>query len=210
MGMERGKSILIPDFNKLVKDLKALDPQLRKDFDKALKIAAKPLVEKARSFVPSEIRSKSGRVIIRQIEPTYQTPAWANDLIHRDERKRWIWNEGEVRKNIKITKITKNKVPAGYSKVAVAALAVVNRSPIGSIFELAGKGKSASQARTIRKSRNPKAREDFVSALNSNFPISGDAAAGRLVYRAEAIVGLSVREAVDKVVNERLKKFVRS
>jgi len=209
MAMERGKSVLVEDFDALVKDLKKLDPQLRKDFDKALKIAAKPLVDKARSFVPSEIRSKSGRVIIRTIAPTYTSPSWVNDEIHRDKRKRWVWSEGEVRRGIKVTKITKNKVPVGYNKVATAALAVVNRSAIGSIFELAGKGKSASQARTIRKSRNPKAREDFVSALASNYPVAGESAAGRLVYRAEAIAGLSVREAVAKVIDERLKKFVR-
>ena len=63
-GQSRAKSILISDFDKLVKDLKKLDPQLRKDFDKALKAAAKPLVERFVGMTEqsgkNEIKKESG------------------------------------------------------------------------------------------------------------------------------------------------------
>jgi hypothetical protein len=210
-GMERGKSIFIPDFDKLVKDLKALDPQLRKDFNKALTAAAKPLVNLAKQFVPAEIRSSSGGYFWKPVPPTYSTPAWINDYEHRGRSsdKRWVWDAGFVRKNIKITKTTANRVPFGYNKVATAALAVVNRAPAGAIFELAGRGTQESKSRTVRVSRNPNASEDFLRALNKKYPFGGDARYGRLLYRASLIAAPSVRREVEKVVAERLRIFAR-
>jgi hypothetical protein len=210
-GMERGKSIFIPDFDKLVKDLKKLDPQLRKDFDKALKAAAKPLVDTARQFVPSDIRTSSGGYFWKPVPPTYSTPAWVNDYSHRgrSSEKRWVWDAGFIKKNIKITKTTANKVPVGYNKVATAALAVVNRAPAGAIFELAGRGTAESKSRTVRVSRNPNASEDFLRALNKKYPFGGDARYGRILYRAAVIVAPEVRKQVSKVVAERLKIFAR-
>lgn len=210
-GMERGKSIFIADFDKLVKDLKKLDPQLRKDFDKALKAAAKPLVDEARRFVPAEIRSSSGGYFWKPTAPTYSTPAWANDYVHRGRSadKRWVWNSGFVKRNIKVTKTTANKVPFGYNKVATAALAVVNRAPAGAIFELAGRGTEESKSRTQRNSRNPNASEDFLRALNKKYPFGGDARYGRILYRAASIAAPSVRREVLKVIDQRIRIFSR-
>ncbi len=210
-GMERGKSIFIPDFDKLVKDLKKLDPQLRKDFDKALKAAAKPLVDLARQFVPAEIRSSSGGYLWRPVPPTYSSPAWVNDYAHRgrSSEKRWVWDAGFVKKNIKVTKSTSNRVPFGYNKVATAALAVVNRAPAGAIFELAGRGTEESKSRTQRNSRNPNASEDFLRAVNKRYPFGGDARYGRILYRAATIAAPSVRKEVAKVIDQRFKIFAR-
>jgi hypothetical protein len=209
-GMSRAKSILIPDFDKLVKDLKKLDPQLRKDFDKALKAAAKPLVEKARGFVPAEIRNSSGAYVWKPTPPTYSTPAWINDSEHRgrDAANRWVWKDALVKRNIKVVKSTANKVPFGYSKVATAALAVVNRSPAGAIFELAGRGSAASRARTTSKSRN-QTNNVFNDMLIKKYPFIGDAQYGRILYRAASIVAPEVRKQVLAVVDQRLKAFVR-
>ena len=49
--------VLVPDLDKLRRDLKKLDPQLAKDMAKALTAAAKPLVTKAHTFVPSDIHT---------------------------------------------------------------------------------------------------------------------------------------------------------
>ncbi len=210
-GMERGKSIFIPDFDKLVKDLKALDPQLRKDFNKALNAAAKPLVTQARTFVPAEIRSSSGGYIWRPVGPTYQTAAWINDTQHRgrDAGNRWVWRADVVRRNIKITRTSSNRVPFGYNKVATAALAVVNRSAPGAIYELAGRGTERSRSRTVSRSRNPKAQEDFRNLMLKDHPFTADARYGRILYRAAANIGPEVRRAVEKVVDERLRSFAR-
>jgi hypothetical protein len=209
-GQSRAKSILIPDFDKLVKDLKKLDPQLRKDFDKALKEAAKPLVEKARSFVPAEIRNSSGAYVFKPSPPTYSTAAWINDTEHRgrDAANRWVWKDALVKRNIKIVKSTANRVPFGYSKVATAALAVVSRSPAGAIFELAGRGSAASKAKTTSKSRN-QTNNLFNDMLIKKYPFIGDAQYGRILYRAASIVAPEVRKQVLAVVDTRLRAFVK-
>lgn len=211
VGLERGKSIFIPDFDKLVKDLKKLDPQLRKDFDKALKAAAKPLVDTARQFVPADIRNSTGGYLFKPTPPTYTTPAWVNDFVHRGRSsdKRWVWNSSFIKKNIKVTKTSANRVPFGYNKVATAALAVVNRAPAGAIFELAGRGTQESKSRTVRVSRNPNASEDFLRAVNKKYPFGGDARYGRILYRAALIAAPAVRKEVNKVIAERLKIFAR-
>lgn len=209
-GMSRAKSILIPDFDALVKDLKKLDPQLRKDFDKALKAAAKPLVEKARGFVPAEIRNSSGAYVWKPTPPTYSTPAWINDTEHRgrDAANRWVWKDALIKRNIKVVKSTANKVPFGYSKVAVAALAVVNRSPAGAIFELAGRGSAASRAKTKSSSRN-QTNNQFNDMLIKKYPFMGDAQYGRILYRAASIVAPEVRKQVLAVIDTRLRAFAK-
>ena len=209
-GQSRAKSILISDFDKLVKDLKKLDPQLRKDFDKALKEAAKPLVEKARGFVPAEIRNSSGAYVWKPEPPTYSTAAWINDTEHRgrDAANRWVWKDSIIKRNIKVVKSTANRVPFGYSKVATAALAVVNRSPAGAIFELAGRGSAASRKKTTSKSRN-QTNNLFNDMLIKKYPFMGDAQYGRILYKAASLVAPEVRKQVLKVLDERLAVFAK-
>jgi len=97
-----------------------------------------------------------------------------------------------------------NKVPYGYNKVAVAALALVNSTPGGAIYELAGAGSKSSQARTKSVSRNYKAQDDFKIF----FPkVAG--APRRLIYKAEAVLGDKVRTEIAKIIDERLYKFIR-
>lgn len=205
------ESIFIPDFAKLIKALKELDPQLRKDFNKALNKAAKPLVTTARTFVPGQIVSNSGRYIFRPQMPTYTSASWANDKSHRSrDPLRWTWQAGQVSSGIKIKRTTANKAPYGYNKVAVAALAVVNSTPAGAIYELAGRGTEKSRAKTKSVSRNPNAPEDFRNLMTKISPLTGNATRGRMLYRAEAIMGDSVRTEVKKVIDDRLFAFVRS
>ena len=135
---------------------------------------------------------------------------WINDSEHRgrDAANRWVWKDALVKRNIKVVKSTANKVPFGYSKVATAALAVVNRSPAGAIFELAGRGSAASRARTTSKSRN-QTNNVFNDMLIKKYPFIGDAQYGRILYRAASIVAPEVRKQVLAVVDQRLKAFVR-
>jgi hypothetical protein len=99
-------------------------------------------------------------------------------------------------------------VPFGYSKVATAALAVVNRSPAGAIFELAGRGSAASRAKTTSKSRN-QTNNVFNDMLIRKYPFAGDAQYGRILYRAAALVAPEVRRAVLQVLDERLAIFAK-
>lgn len=204
------ESIFIPDFAKLTKALKALDPKLRKDFNKALNAAAKPMVMTARTFVPGQIINNSGAFIFRPQMPTYTSASWVNDRVHRSrDPLRWTWQANRVASGIKIKRTTANKTPFGYNKVAVAALAVVNSTPAGAIYELAGRGTEKSRAKTKSVSRNPNAPEDFRNLMTKISPLTGNAAKGRILYKAEAIMGDSVRTEVKKVIDQRLLAFVK-
>ncbi len=198
------ESILIEDFDKMIKELKLINPQLRKDFNKGLNEAVKPMTRLARSFVPGSVQYK-GRDVFQQQPPDYSSPSWINDKVHRSrDPLRWTWQSGQVIKGIKVRRTTINKVPFGYNKVAVAALALVNSSPAGAIYELAGAGKESSRAKTKNVSRNYKAPEDFRFLMPK---VAGNPR--RLIYKAEAVLGTKVREQIAKVIDERLLKFVR-
>ena len=198
------ESILIPDFDKLVKELKEINPKLRKDFNKGLNEAVKPMTKLARSFVPGSVQYK-GRDVFQQQPPDYSSPSWINDKVHRSrDPLRWTWQSGQVIKGIKVRRTTINKVPYGYNKVAVAALALVNSAPAGAIYELAGAGKESSRAKTKNVSRNYKAPEDFRVLMPK---VAGNPK--RLIYKAEAVLGTEVRNQIAKVIDQRLLKFVR-
>jgi len=198
------ESILIADFDKLVKELKTINPQLRKDFNKGLNEAVKPMQQLAKTFVPGSIQYQD-RDVFAQQPPDYTSPAWVNDKVHRSrDPLRWTWQPSIVARGIKIRRTTINKTPFGYNKVAVAALALVNSTPSGAIYELAGAGKESSQAKTKSVSRNYKAQDDF----RVFFPkVAGTPK--RLIYKAEAILGDKVRNEITKVIDERLYKFIR-
>ena len=198
------ESIFIPDFAKLIKELKAINPALRKDFNKGLNEAVKPMTQLARTFVPGSVQYK-GREVFSAQPPDYSSPAWRDDKIHRSrDPLRWTWQPAIVARGIKVRRTTMNKVPYGYNKVAVAALALVNSTPGGAIYELAGAGSKSSQARTKSVSRNYKAQDDFKIF----FPkVAG--APKRLIYKAEAVLGDKVRTEIAKIIDERLYKFIR-
>jgi hypothetical protein len=198
------ESILIADFDKLIKELKAINPQLRKDFNKGLNEAVKPMQKLAKTFVPGTIQYQD-RDVFAQQPPDYTSPAWINDKVHRSrDPLRWTWQPALVARGIKIRRTTINKVPFGYNKVAVAALALVNSTPGGAIYELAGAGSASSQAKTKSVSRNYKAQDDF----RVFFPkVAG--APKRLIYKAEAILGEKVRADIAKIIDQRLYKFIR-
>ena len=198
------ESIFIADFDKLIKELKAISPALRKDFNKGLNEAVKPMTKLARTFVPGSVQY-NGREVFAAQPPDYSSPAWINDKIHRSrDPLRWTWQPATVARGIKVRRTTMNKVPYGYNKVAVAALALVNSTPGGAIYELAGAGKDSSRTRTKSVSRNYKAQDDFKIF----FPkVAG--APKRLIYKAEAVLGDKVRTEIAKIIDERLYKFIR-
>ena len=202
-------SVVVADFDVLIKELKKLDPQIKKDFSKALTTAAQPLRNLARSFVPADVTNGSGVPIFRPNPPTYLTPSWINDTEHRSrDPLRWTWQPGEIKAGIKITRSRKNKAPYGYNKTAYSALAVVNSKPAGAIYELAGAGRASSKKRTKSVSRNPNAQDDFQQMIVRVAPLNG--LKGRMLFKAEAQVGDKFRQEVTNVINMRLSSFVRA
>lgn len=84
----------------------------------------------------------------------------------------------------------------------------MNSKPAGAIYELAGAGRSSSKKRTKSVSRNPNAQDDFQRLIIKVSPLNG--LKGRILFKAEAQVGDRVKAEVQKVINERLLKFVRA
>ena len=117
----------VDELPKLIADLKAMSPQLKKDFDKGLRKAVEPMQKVARSFVPDSV-THNGKPIWRDQPPTYQSPAWIEDTTHRarDVEERWVWQAAQVRKDIVIRRKSSRRVPVGYDKVAVSVLSLIN------------------------------------------------------------------------------------
>lgn len=209
--------VLVPDLDKLRRDLKKLDPQLAKDMAKALTAAAKPLVNKARTFVPSDIRTGSGKAIWRDTDPTYTSAAWVNDTEHRgrDAARRWVWQPNDVQKGIKIERqgtVQKSTSFGGrtFGKQLreVAALRVINKTAAGAIFELAGLN-PGNATKDKSRSRNPRAGEDFERVLNRQYPITQGRKKGRLLYRTAQEQVPAIAKEVEQVLTRFLGRFAR-
>ena len=209
--------VLIPDLDKLRHDLKKIDPILVKDMSKALTTAAKPLVSKARTFVPNDIRSGSGQFIWQQDAPTYTTPQWVNDTEHRgrDADKRWVWRSNDVQKGIKIERqgVVNRSASFGgrvFGKQLreVAALRVINKTAAGAIFELAGLN-PGNATKDKSRSRNPRAGEDFEAVLNRQYVIQQGRKKGRILYRAAQDSVPAIAKEVEQVVTRFLGRFAR-
>lgn len=209
--------LLIPDLDKLRRDLKKIDPQLSKDMAKALTAAAKPLVSKARTFVPSDIRTGSGNFIWQSDAPTYSTPQWINDTEHRgrDADKRWVWRPNDVAKGIKIERqgtVDRGRRFGGrrFGKPLreVAALRVINKTAAGAIFELAGLN-PGNATKDKSRSRNPRAGEDFEAVLNRQYVVQQGRKKGRILYRAAQDSVPAIAKEVEQVVTRFLGRFAR-
>lgn len=199
------KAVYVENLDQLMKDLKELDPKLQREFRRELTKQVKPVAKLAQSFVPH--KPFPGW---RDVNPTYP-PAWgwATDNDHRgrmyEGKSRWQWSQTEVIKGIRIgtakTKVQRQK----GATFSVTAIAVVNRSVPGIIYELAGFGTSKSRGRTRRVSRNPNASESFINKLEGTSTAYKEK---RLIYRAAYQLGDQVNANLYKVLKQYLgEKF---
>jgi len=195
------QNVYSPDFDKLMKDLKKLDPKLRQTLNKSLTKAVQPVRDHARSLVPP-IRPLTNW---RQTDPTYQSASWANDFEHRNDRgaERWNWNPSNVRRGIKTTRARKRTGRSSAGREEVSALSVINSDVGGIIYELTGVGKSPGR-RTGNKSRNPNAPRDFKQQI-----LTKEGKGKRLLIRAAAEKGNAVQDNIQRILESELFKFVR-
>jgi hypothetical protein len=199
--MMASQSIYSPDLDKLMKDLKKLDPQLRSTLYKSLTKAVQPVRDTARNLVPP-IKPLTNW---RQVEPTYQSNSWINDFEHRgkDSAMRWTWHPGNVRRGIKTTRMRRKTGRSSAGREEVSALSVINSDVGGIIYELTGAGKSLGR-RTGNKSRNPNAPRDFKQRI-----ITKEGKGKRLLIRAAAMKGGAVQDDIQRILETQLFKFVR-
>jgi nucleoid DNA-binding protein len=203
-------SIHVENLNELMAKMKKVDPDLQKEFRRGLSKAVKPVAKLAQDFVPHQPFPGW-----REVEPNYPPQwGWANDQVHRgrtigkDKRSRWKWSQTEVIRGIRVsTAKTKVQRIKGVT-FGVTAIAVINKSVPGIIYELAGFGSSRSRGRTRRISRNPNASEEFIGKLQRS-PRAQEYKEKRLIYRASQQLGDQVNDNLYGVLKKYLGKEFR-
>ena len=203
------KAIYVENLDAVMDKMKKMDADLQKEFRKELNKAVKPVAKLAKSFVPY-----SPFPGWRDVEPSYP-PAWgwANDNVHRgrtigeNKRSRWKWSQSEVVAGIKLSSAKTKVQRVKGTTFSVTALAIVNKSVPGIIYELAGFGTSKSRSKTRRISRNTNASESFIGKLQGTASSSGYKEK-RLIYRASQQLGGQVNDNLYGVLKKYLgEKF---
>jgi nucleoid DNA-binding protein len=198
-------SIHVENLDELMAKMKKVDPDLQKEFRRGLSKAVKPVAKLAQDFVPHQPFPGW-----REVEPNYPPQwGWANDQVHRgrtigkDKRSRWKWSQTEVIRGIRVsTAKTKVQRIKGVT-FGVTAIAVINKSVPGIIYELAGFGSSRSRGRTRRISRNPN-----IGKLQRS-PRAQEYKEKRLIYRASQQLGDQVNDNLYGVLKKYLGKEFR-
>lgn len=204
------KAIYVENLDVVMDKMKKMDADLQKEFKRELNKAVRPVAKLAQSFVPH-----SPFPGWRDVEPSYP-PAWgwANDNVHRgrtigeNKRSRWKWSQSEVVAGIKLSSAKTKVQRVKGTTFSVTALAVINKSVPGIIYELAGFGTSKSRSRTRRVSRNKNASESFISKLNGTANSSAYKEK-RLIYRASQQLGGQVNDNLYGVLKKYLGKEFR-
>ena len=203
-------SVYVENLDELLAKMKKVDPDLQKEFRRGLTKAVKPVAKLAQDFVPHQPFPGW-----REVEPNYPPQwGWANDQAHRgrtigeNKRSRWKWSQTEVIRGIRVS-TAKSKVQRIKGVTfGVTAIAVINKSVPGIIYELAGFGSSRSRSRTRRISRNPNASEEFIGKLQRS-PKAQEYKEKRLIYRASEQLGDQVNDNLYGVLKKYLGKEFR-
>jgi hypothetical protein len=189
-----------------------INPDTKKLFKKELRKQIKPVEKLAKSFIPAEVFPGW-----RDTKPYYPpTWGWAFDQSHRGRtygktnESRWQWSQADAVAGIQITS-AKVKVQRGRgTDFEVTALALVNKSVPGIIFELTGGGTARSRGKTRRVSRNPNASEGFIRKVSqAHGAIAGDGKGKRVIYKATAEKGEQALNGIRAVIDKYLAQTFR-
>ena len=198
------KAVYVADLDRILATMKKIDPDLQKEFRKELRKQVKPVEKLAESFVPSQPFPGW-----RETKPYYPTNwGWAYDTEHRGRtygktnKSRWQWSQAEVKAGIQVSSAKTKVQRIKGTTFAVTALALVNKSVPGIIYELAGFGTARSRGKTRRVSRNPNASDAFIAKVNA----TGGATEKRLIYKASYQLGSQVNANLVTVLKKYLGK----
>ena len=206
------KAVYVQGFDELMQKIENINPDTKKLFNKELRKQIKPVEKLAKSFIPSEVFPGW-----RDIKPYYPpTWGWAFDQSHRGRtygktnESRWQWSQADAVAGIQITS-AKVKVQRGRgTDFEVTALALVNKSVPGIIFELTGGGTARSRGKTRRVSRNPNASEGFIRKVSqAHGAIAGDGKGKRVIYKATAEKGEQALNGIRAVIDKYLAQTFR-
>lgn len=172
----------------VLSQLNKVNPEARKNITKEVKAAARPIVNKAKGFVPSAAplsgwQSNSGE--------------WSDKA----------WNGGSVKRGLGFSTGATKPNRSGYSYLAY----FYNKSAAGAIYELAGtvnpNGRPwdpKSKDKKYSHSANPNAGKQFIDAM----PKTGmGMKSGRLMAKAIQQDQGKVRDAIIKTYADVVSKF---
>jgi hypothetical protein len=206
------KAVYVQGFDELMQKIEDINPDTKKLFKKELRKQIKPVEKLAKSFIPAEVFPGW-----RDTKPYYPpTWGWAFDQDHRGRtygktnESRWQWSQADAVAGIQITS-AKVKVQRGRgTDFEVTALALINKSVPGIIFELTGGGTARSRGKTRRVSRNPNASEGFIRKVSqAHGAIAGDGKGKRVIYKATAEKGEQALAGIQTVINKYLAQTFR-
>ena len=206
------KAVYVQGFDELMQKIEDINPDTKKLFKKELRKQIKPVEKLAKSFIPSEVFPGW-----RDTKPYYPpTWGWAFDQSHRGRtygktnESRWQWSQADAVAGIQITS-AKVKVQRGRgTDFEVTALALINKSVPGIIFELTGGGTARSRGKTRRVSRNPNASEGFIRKVSqAHGAIAGDGKGKRVIYKATAEKGEQALNGIRAVIDKYLAQKFR-
>jgi hypothetical protein len=208
----RLKSIYVENLDALLAKLKEIDPSAHRIFRRELRKQIKPVEQLAKSFVPAEVFPGW-----RDTKPYYPAAwGWATDTVHRGRtygktgESRWQWSQEQARSGISISNAKTKVQRIKGTTFGVTALALMNKSVPGIIYELAGSGSTRSKAKTRRVSRNPEASNLFIKRVNeTSGTIASDGKGKRLIYKATAEKGEQALANIAEVLKKYLGKEFR-
>ena len=189
----------------LRKALRTFTPDLEKALQKEIARALKPVVAKAKSFVPDQAPMSH----------------WAARSF--SEATFPFWNPTIVKHGITYTTKVSQRNANGFTSMA----RIINKSAVGAIYETAGRKNPEGQVwvgrnaggtgKGVSRSVNPEAGKQFIANLPEL--ISSHKGRGRLIYRAwrdsKGVAEGAVMKAIDKATTEfyarnNTKKFRRA
>ena len=206
------KAVYVQDFDKLMQKIEDINPDTKKLFKKELRKQIKPVEKLAKSFIPAEVFPGW-----RDTKPYYPpTWGWAFDQDHRGRtygktnESRWQWSQADAVAGIQITSAKVKVQRRNFADFEVTALALVNKSVPGIIFELTGGGTARSRGKTRRVSRNPNASEGFIRKVSQEHgAIAGDGKGKRVIYKATAEKGAQALAGIQAVIDKYLAQTFR-
>ena len=177
----------------LRKALRQFTPDLEKQLKKELAVALKPVVKKARGFVPAE-SPMSG---------------WAARSF--SESRFTFFNYQTIARNIVYTTAVSKPNKNGFTSMA----RIINKSAVGAIYEVAGRKnqngqpwvgpKAGGTSKGVSRSNNPGAGATFIANLDPL--VSSLKGRGRLIYRAWAESKGVADGAAMKAIDKATKQF---
>lgn len=209
---KRNSVVYVEYLDAIIEAMGKVDPDAQKLFKKELRKQIKPVESLAKTFIPAEVFPGW-----RDTKPYYPpTWGWAFDTEHRGRtygktnESRWQWSQADARQGIKISSVKSKVQRIKGTTFGITALALINASVPGILFELTGSGSAKSKAKTRRVSRNANASEFFVRKVNkSSGAITADGKGKRVIYKATAQKGEQALANINAVLEKYLGRNFR-